>query len=78
MGRLIQHEAQGPAVIQVGDQTIFVCQCGLSKNKPFCDGSHRATKDEEKGAFYIYDGQGGRVKVSDMFPAPTKKFSPPE
>ena len=25
---------------------IYWCQCGLSKNQPFCDGSHSGTKFE--------------------------------
>jgi len=29
------------------DYEIHICACGLSQNKPFCDGSHRITRDEE-------------------------------
>jgi len=42
------------------DQDYFWCSCGLSKNQPFCDGSHRGTKftpmkfqAEEKGTGYL-------------------------
>lgn len=39
--KLIDH--QGNAFKASGDKpAIALCRCGESKNKPFCDGSHKA------------------------------------
>ena len=38
-GDFILKSAEGK-VIETEDP-IFLCRCGNSKNKPFCDGSHR-------------------------------------
>lgn len=31
-------------VIPAGKEFVALCRCGHSKNKPFCDGAHNATK----------------------------------
>jgi CDGSH-type Zn-finger protein len=73
MARDVTHHADGPQYLtredidpEKGD--IAVCQCGLSGERPFCDGSHRAIEDEEPGVVYRYedDRPGERRVVREL------------
>ena len=32
-------------------ETVFLCRCGESENKPFCDGSHRGAGFTDSGCY---------------------------
>jgi len=64
MPRMIKHAEMGPYEVPEGTELpIYVCGCGLSKNKPFCDGSHKKTRAEAAGELYEYDADGNAKLV---------------
>ena len=38
----------GPYKVRLSPGTFWWCQCGQSKNQPFCDGSHKGTDFKPK------------------------------
>ncbi|AFO59446.1 MULTISPECIES: CDGSH iron-sulfur domain-containing protein [Natrinema] len=73
MTRLVELEETGPRKLDPSDLDdekgdIAVCQCGLSASFPFCDGSHRRTRDEDDGTTYVYE-DGERRAVERVVPA---------
>lgn len=70
MPRKIIHDADGPYIVDEEEfeeqgGRIAICQCGLSSNKPFCDGSHQSCADEDEATIYEYDSDGERHVASD-------------
>ena len=44
-------DAQGQPYGLAGRERISICRCGLSNNKPFCDGSHKGHFEHNAEAF---------------------------
>ena len=70
MARLVKRTGTAPYKLEVGGETKSICACGLSKNQPFCDGSHRALGTANEGdALCWYDAEGQRHEITDATPA---------
>ena len=63
MTRLVRKEDRGPMEVKVGNESKWICMCGLSNNQPFCDGTHKKTKDELEGKVYQYSPDGSRTEI---------------
>jgi|APTNR8051073442_1049403.scaffolds.fasta_scaffold13430_3 CDGSH-type Zn-finger protein len=55
MSRLVTFAASGPFELKPQQRSVWLCQCGLSQNRPFCDGSHAIAQKEQAGTLCIYN-----------------------
>ncbi len=65
MARFVKKTAQTSFELKPQMNAVHICMCGLSKNQPFCDGSHMKTKDEDLKKVYIYSDDGSQKEVCD-------------
>ncbi len=53
MTRIRIFEEKKPIILDFNGEKKAICNCGISKNYPLCDGSHKNIKEEE-GKLYVY------------------------
>jgi CDGSH iron-sulfur domain-containing protein 3 len=68
MARLVMRTRSKPYPVDIGGETKFICGCGLSATQPFCDGTHKLTRDEQEGALCWYDADVQRKDIAHAFP----------
>lgn len=68
MARIVKRTPMEPTKFMIDGKEQWFCKCGLSKNQPYCDGSHKLTRGEEPGKLYFYDDAGQRHEVKESFP----------
>ena len=68
MARIVKRTLQEPSRYVFEGKEVWLCKCGLSKNQPYCDSSHKITRGEEPGKLYWYDDAGKRHEVKNELP----------
>jgi len=68
MPRIVRRTPQGPTKYVIDGKDQWFCKCGLSKNQPYCDGSHKMTLSEDANKLYWYDDAGQRHEVKEGYP----------
>lgn len=67
MARIVKRTRGGPYPLAIGGETKYICGCGLSKNQPFCDGTHKITRQEDPNKLYWYDADGVSREATEAY-----------
>ncbi len=69
MAREIRIERDGPYEVTPQPKSVWICGCGLSRNLPYCDGSHAQARQEEPGKLCRYRRGAGMPPLIEDDPS---------
>ncbi len=69
MPRLVRLTACKPYKIEPKDfppdgKSIWICACGLTKNPPYCDKSHKLCETEAADSLFVYENGARRAATA--------------
>lgn len=79
MTRIIEHAETSPIAVpkdSVPGSHIHVCRCGLTRDAPLCDGSHRVARREQPGRLVRYSQQGEELVAEEVEVRPAEPPAP--
>jgi CDGSH-type Zn-finger protein len=65
VARIVKIRRSGPYRIETSDGPIYVCGCGLSREMPFCDQTHKFCWREDPDKLYSYDERMNATEIGD-------------
>lgn len=68
MARIVKRTHTGPLKVVIEGKDAYLCRCGLSRNQPYCDSSHKQAREEDPAKLYWYDDAGTRHECAEQFP----------
>ncbi len=63
MSRIRIFNKKSPKKVVKNGIELWICQCGLSKDFPFCNGTHNKIQDEPDDRVFVYDADLNRKEV---------------
>ncbi len=63
MARIKIFEDNKPIILDFNGEKKAICNCGLSQNFPFCDGSHNNIKEDPEKVYVYIDGSPKEIEI---------------
>ena len=67
MARIVNRTRGSPYPVTIGGETKHICGCWLSSTQPFCNGTHKITREEDPNKLYWCHEAGTRFETADCF-----------